>query len=197
MGMRRMRTLLADDAGFSLTELIVVVGLLPIVLAMAWGALMYTSTSAAVSTTQGNAARDFANPMEQMSRTIMQKMDLDTAETNRIAVWTDRNMDGSPEKTAFYVTNDHKLVLERWGYNSARTTVLSHSVWNMSQNNYNLSAGVPVFEYYDQSGTLIPEAEVSARAGSEAARVRVRLVIDMGNSRTIQDVRDITFRNGS
>jgi len=188
---------MSDDAGFSLTELIVVVGLLPIVLAMAWGGLMYATTSAAVNTTQGNAAHDFANPMEQMSRVLMQNTSIRSASANRIEVWTDRDMDGSPELDAFYVTADKKLVFERWGYNSGRTTILSHNVWNMSTNNHNMATTTALFTYYDKDGNVIADADIASRAPSNATRVRVKLLMDMGKGRTANDVRDILFRNRS
>lgn len=197
MGMSNLRRRMEDDSGFSLSELIIVIGLLPVVLAVAWAGLMYATTSSAVSATQGNAAQDFANPMEQISRTIMQNTSIRSAQPDRIEVWTDRDMDGSPELDAFYVTADKRLVFERWAYNSGRTTVLSHHVWNMSVNNHNVSTGAALFEYYDKDGVLIPTAEISARAPSNAIRVRVRLKLDMGNGRTAEDVRDILFRNRS
>lgn len=194
MPMKRCHALLKDDAGFSLTELIVVVGLLPIVLAMAWGGLMYATTSSAVSTTQGTAARDFGNPMEQMSRVLMQNTSIAVAESNRIEVLTDRNMDGLPESNIFYVTADNRLVFERLTKDSAGTVVLSRNTWVLSTSNKNVSSNAPLFVYYDNEGAEIPAAEIAARAPSEATAVRVRLVVDMGKGRTAQDVRDVTFR---
>lgn len=193
--MRHFPGFLKSDAGFSLSEIIIVVGLLPVVLAGAWGALTYTTTSNTVSTAQGNAAHDFSDPMEQMSAILMQNTSLATAGSNRIDVWTDRNMDGAPELYAFYVTADNRLVNERWDYNSARNAVLSHSSWDMSLTNYNIASGTSLFAYYDKTGAIIPAAEVSARAPSNATRVRATLILDMGQGRTASDVRDILFRN--
>ncbi len=193
--MSRIRRALGSDAGFSLTELIIVVGLLPLVLAGAWGALQYTTASNAVATSQGNAAHDFSDPMEQMSSIIMQNTTIHSATPNRLEVWTDRNMDGAPELYAFYVTADNRLVYERWNYDSSRTTVLSHKSWDMSTTNYNVADGTPLFAYYDKDAAVIQAANVPSTAPSNATRVRVKLVLDMGGGRTAADVRDILFRN--
>ena len=189
----------SNDAGFSLTELVVVVGLLPIVLAAAWGALSFVTKTNQVASIQGNAAHDFADPMEQMSSIIMQNNAIKSADPNRIEVWTDRNMDGAPELDAFYVTADKKLIFERWAYNSSRTTVLSHHLWEMSVTNFNVDSATPLFTYYDASGAPIPTSDIAAHAASDARRVRVRLMIDTGNGATkaYGDVRDILFRNRS
>jgi len=187
----------SEESGFSLPELIIVVGLIPLVLAGAWGGLSFVTASSKVSSVQGNAAHDFANPMEQMSRMIMQNMTIKTASGNRLEVWTDRNMDGAPELDAFYVTSDNQLVFERWSYTSDRLTVLAHNVWSMSASNHNFASGTAAFTYYDKAGAQIPASDVSAKAPSDATRVRVTLIIDMGNGTTAQDVRDIVFRNRS
>jgi len=195
MSMSRIRRALGSDAGFSLTELIIVVGLLPLVLAGAWGALQYTTASNAVATTQGNAAHDFSDPMEQMSSIIMQNTTIHSATPNRLEVWTDRNMDGAPELYAFYVTADNRLVYERWDYDSSRTTVRDHKRWDMSTTNYNIAAGTQLFAYYDKDAAVIQAANVPSTAPSDATSVRVTLVLDMGRGRTAADVRDILFRN--
>ena len=195
MAMSRIRRAFGADAGFSLTELIIVVGLLPLVLAGAWGALQYTTASNAVATTQGNAARDFSDPMEQMSSILMQNTTIHSATPNRLEVWTDRHMDGSPELQAFYVTADNRLVYETWNYNSSRTTILAHRSWDLSTTNYNIAAGTPLFSYSDKDNVVIQAANVPATAPSDATSVRVTLILDMGRGRTASDVREILFRN--
>ena len=195
--MKRGVRIFSEESGFSLPELIIVVGLIPLVLAGAWGGLSFVTASSKVSSVQGNAAHDFANPMDQMSRMIMQNMSIKMASGNRIEVWTDRNMDGAPELDAFYVTADNRLVFERWSYTSDRVTVLAHNVWAMSTANHNVASGTAAFTYYDKAGVQIPASDVSAKAPSDATRVRVTLIIDMGNGTTARDVRDIVFRNRS
>jgi len=197
MNMGRLRRFLTSDDGFSLTEVIVVIGLLPLVLAGAYGALNYTTTSSAVSAKQGNAARDFASPLEQMSSTIMQNTSIKSAGVNRIEVWTDRDMDGAPELDAFYVTSDNRLVFERWGYTSDRLNVVSHNTWDLSSSNYNVGSNTPLFTYYDKTGAVIDSAQVAVKAPSNATRVRVRLMVDTGDGNTLTDIRDILFRNRS
>jgi prepilin-type N-terminal cleavage/methylation domain-containing protein len=198
--MRRLDRM-RDDSGFSLSELIIVLGLLSMVLMGAWGGMFYVTKSNSVSTAQGNAAHDFSDPMEEMSRMIMQNLSIKAADPYRIDVWTDRNMDGAPELDAFYATTDNKLVYETWGYTSDRLTVTSHHLWVMSANNYNKTTNTPLFTYYkkDSSGNLVTigVSDVAATAPSNAVRVRVQLKIDMGSGVTAADVRDIVFRNRS
>jgi type II secretory pathway pseudopilin PulG len=195
--MERVRRFISEDSGFSLSELIIVIGLLSFVLAGAWGGMYYVTRSNAVSSTQGDAAHDFADPMEQMSRMIMQNLSVKAASPDRIEVWTDRNMDGAPELDAFYVTAGKRLVFERWGYTSDRATILNHSTWVLSTTNHNVASGTPLFTYYDKNGAVIAGPDVPSKAPSNATRVRVRVMIDMGSGVTAGDVRDILFRNRS
>ena len=186
-----------DDSGFSLSELIIVLGLLSMVLMGAWGGMFYVTKSNSVSTFQGNAAHDFADPMEEMSRMIMQNLTINAADPYRIEVWTDRGMTGKPELDAFYATVDNKLVYESWGYTSDRLTITRHRLWVMSPSNYNRTTSTPLFTYYDKTGAVIATSLVPSKAPSDAVRVRVRLRVDMGSGVTASDVRDIVFRNRS
>jgi len=199
--MRRLDRM-RDDSGFSLSELIIVLGLLSMVLMGAWGGMFYVTKSNSVSTAQGNAAHDFSDPMEEMSRMIMQNLSIESANDYRIEVWTDRNMDGAPEKDAFYATTDNKLVYETWGYTSDRHTITSHHLWVMSANNYNQAKGTPLFTYYQRNlagnlEAITGQNNITTKAPSNAVRVRVQLKIDMGSGVTAADVRDIVFRNRS
>lgn len=192
-----VRKLIADDRGFSLSEMMIVLGLMSFVLMGAWGGMYFVTKSNEVSTQQGTAAHDFGDPMEEMSLMIMQNLSIKSAAPNRLEVWTDRDMNGAPELDAFYVTNDKKLVFEKWGYTSDRATVTSHNRWVMSDHNANIAQGVPLFTYYDNTGAVIPEADLATRAPAYAVRVHAGIVVDTGNGTFGRTSRDIAFRNRS
>lgn len=192
-----MRSTIRDDRGFSLSEMMVVIGLLSMVLGGAYGAMYYVTQTNTVSQAQGNAAHDFTDPVEEMSRLIMQNLSVRSATPYKIEVWTDRDMDGQPELDAFYATNDGKLVLERSAYTSDRLTVTSHSTWVMSEHNANVSAGIPLFQYYDGNGAEIPAADLATRAAGYTVRVRATVVVNMGGGATMSTVREIAFRTRS
>lgn len=192
-----MRSALKDDRGFSLSEMMVVIGLLSMVLGGAYGAMYYVTQTNTVSQAQGNAAHDFTDPVEEMSRLIMQNLSVRSATPYKIEVWTDRDMDGQPELDAFYATSDGKLVLERSGYTSDRLTVTSHSTWVMSEHNANVSAGIPLFQYYDGTGAEIPAVDLATRAAGYTVRVRATVVVNMGGGATMSTVREIAFRTRS
>lgn len=184
-----------DDAGFTLTELLAVVGLMGVVIAAAWGGMYVVAKSNAQTTAQSNAAHSFADPMEEISKMLMQNLSVSSTDPYRVEVWTDRNMDGQPELDAFYAASG-QLVYERWGYNSARTVVLNHYKWVMSPANGNNYGGtmVPLFTYYDANGVQITDM---TKAPSGTRLVRVRVVVRLGNGATTSDTRDVVFRNRS
>lgn len=193
----RDRAPAGDESGFSLSELLVVIGLLMVVLIAAWAGMYALVKSNEVSTAQGNAAQDFSDPLEEMSIALMQNLTLKTAQPNRIEAWTDRNMDGNPELIAFYASGG-KLYYEKWDYNSARTTVLSHYVWVMSDRNKNDSSH-ELFTYYSKLGAVINMSDPTqaAAAASRTWRVKAKVYVVGPGGDLVSDSRDILFRNRS
>lgn len=186
-----LQTCRRDDA-FTLAELVVVVGLLGFVLAGAWAGMSVINKSQQVNHAASVTARDLSNPMEQMSRTIMQNSEVSSTDPNQIVVWTDRTQDGLPEKNSFYVNAGGELIWESWEYNATRSSFTKHNVWVMSDNNANSASGVDLFTYQDKNGVAITDM---SHAPSDTRSVVVTLVADLGNGATAQDVRTILFRN--
>jgi len=190
------RHLVEDERGFSLSELLVVLGLMGAVLAVAWAGLFGIRQSDRIASSQGDAATAFGDPMEEMSKILMQNTSVRTTSSNRIEVWTDRDLNGMPELNAFYPTSDGTLVWEWWQYNTARTAFTAHRTWVMSEVNANLAQGVPLFTYYVKNGSALSGADIASKGPSDTVYVKVRLTIDL-DGRTETDVREVSFRTRS
>lgn len=186
----------ASEDGFSLAELLVVLGLLGAVLAVAWAGLFGIRMGDQIASDEGQAAAAFGDPMEEMSKILMQNTSIRATSNNRIEVWTDRNADGMPELNAFYATAGGELIYEWWQYNSTRTAVTRHRSWTMSENNANLSSGTPLLTYITRDGTVLTGSDIAAKGPSDTVYVRVRLTVDL-NGRTETDSREIAFRTRS
>lgn len=189
-------SMLRDDSGFSLSELLVVLGLMGAVLAVAWAGLFGIRASDEIASQEGQAATAFADPLEQMSRILMQNTSVRSTDNNRVEVWTDRDLDGLPELNAFYANADGQVVHEWWLYNTARTAVTQHRTWVMAENNANVSSGTPLFTYVDADGVELSGTDIAQKGPSDTVFVRVRMTVDI-NGRTETDVREILFRTRS
>ncbi len=189
------------DDGLSLAELMVVVSVLGFVLAAAWAGMFALQRADVVNTAQSQAAHDFSDPMEWMSKIVMQATAIDTVGTTpnsinpgpyQIGVWTNRDGDTTPELNNIYVDAGGHLVWEYWVYNSSRTTPLKHVKWIVSYTNANVAAGVPLFTYWGATGNQITDMSV---ASSGTYRVTATLAVPGVDSGSMRDSRDITLRN--
>jgi len=185
-----------DEQGFSLSELIIVVGLMGTVIAMSWAGLSVMMKGNDISTSQGNSANAFANPVEEMSMILMQNGSVKSAAPNRVEVWTDRQIDGTPELNAFYVNSSGELIWESWKYNSARTSYTSHNVWVMDNSNANVAQGVPLFAYYDRDGSVLTGTNIAQKGPSDTVYMKLTVIVHTTNG-TTSDTRGVYFRNRS
>lgn len=184
-----------SDEGFSLPEVIIALGLLGVVLMISFAALFAIQRSSRVATAQGQYASAFADPMEEMSRMLMQNTSIDSADANRIQVWTDRDLNGQPELNAFYVNSSGELVWEEWFYNSGRSAFWKHNRWVMDNRNANLSAGTPLFRYYDRNKTEITGLAIAEKGPSDTVYLKATLVVRPTTGVQRSDTREISFRN--
>lgn len=181
----------------------IVVGVLSFVLAAAWAGFFALNRASVVNTAQSQAAHDFADPMEWLSKIIMQTTTIDTVGTTpnsispssyAVGVWTNRDADATPELNNISVDASGHLVWESWVYNSSRSTVLSHNRWIVSSANSNrtTSPNVPLFTYFNSQDTTITDMST---ASSATYRIRATLLTPGVSGVTLQDYRDITLRN--
>ena len=203
--MDRLFRHIRSDEGLSLSELLVVVGMLGVVLAAAWGGFFALTRSDVVNTAQSQAAHDFSDPMEWMSKIVMQETAMDSVGTTpnsinpgpyAIGVWTNRNADTTPELNNISVDTAGDLVWESWVYDSSRLNVLpgTHNKWVVSSTNSNrtVSPNVPLFTYLDSQDTTITDMTT---VSSATYRIRVTLLVPGVDGVTLRDSRDITLRN--
>jgi len=183
------------DDGFSLTELLVVVALLGIILSIVYMMLGTSSSMTAANDAFSAQAQGLSDSPELVSMIVMQHNNLSNPTSNSLEVWTDRDLDGDPEKHSFRAESANRLVWEQWEYSKTNSTqVLSYNKWVMSEKNKNISAGVPLFRYYNKAGTQITAMDAVA---SDAYSAKLTVVVDLGGGRTATDTRDISFRNKS
>lgn len=193
----------ADD-GFTLTELTVGIALLSIVLAVAWSGMFVINKSADVSANASSAARDASGPVEQISECIMQNNMMAATDFNganptgpqAINVWTNPTMGPNPEMDSFVTVlgtdGNYRLLWRTWTTASNMQTLVTSKTWILSYNNVNKLVNVPLFTYYDASGTVVPSP---ADIPSKARSVVVRVVAALPESGTIEASRTIYFRN--
>jgi prepilin-type N-terminal cleavage/methylation domain-containing protein len=183
-----VRRMLRDD-GFTLTELIAVMGLLGVILAIAYGGFSVAAKGSDMSDRQAQMSREIGAPLLFADRVITQAFDFDTSypgiSPNRFAFYCDQNGNGYRERYVIEVAGTRLLVTSEEENGRARKT----STW--SESNANLASGTPLFRYFRSDGTEI------ATMGDVAQNVRsvqVTIVVDTGGS-TISDSRMMFLRN--
>jgi len=182
-----------SENGFSLAELLVVVALLGVVLSTVYLLLGTSNGMADVAESLSTTARALSNPPEIISKHVMQQTSLTEATPYRLDVWTDRDMDANRERHSFRAEAPNRLLWETWEYDKTNgSTILSHSLQVLSEDNRNVAESVGLFRYFDEDGNEITDMSV---VGSRAFAVELTIVVDTGRGRTARDTRDITLRN--
>jgi prepilin-type N-terminal cleavage/methylation domain-containing protein len=218
-----MVTRLRQDGGFSLVEMMLVVGLLGVVLAVVFGSVQVLTTSAANNMEESAAAHDLSYSMELLSKTLMGGKVLYAGDYRLVVLTQDPAgawLVNSISATAAVGSTATRgtLVWEKWGSDPTGSTKVGsyHNVWVMSDRNVNLSATPPIslFAYYrdatdaglmggaDKSST--PDTSVSAFLGtlpggyavSAIGRIRLRVATAL-NDGVRDDTRDIVLRSRS
>jgi prepilin-type N-terminal cleavage/methylation domain-containing protein len=193
-----------QDSGFTLAELLVVASLMGIILAASWLAFSAITASDKVTSSATAAAHDMSDPLESISKTVMQNNGFNitlvppgvtavTPTAYRMLVWTNRNLSTSTaELDAFYANSAGELVWERWLYNSNKTAFTTHVKWVMTTANANVEKNKPLFTYLDATGAAITDMnQVPAKTRS----VRVDAVAKLADGKYASDSRLILLRN--
>jgi len=192
-------------AGFTLSEVLVVLALLGLVLAAAWSGMLVINRSAAVNERNASAAKDLSEPLEQISKALMQNNMISSSDikgsnptgADTISVWTNPTLGAHPELDTFMTVpggddGQYQLLWRRWVTTSDMKTIESSNTWVMSYSNANKTVNVPMFTYYDASGTVLTAAE---NIPSSTRYVVVRIVAALPGGSTVEASRTVYFRN--
>jgi hypothetical protein len=184
MTMRTLASRLRDDEGFSLSELIIVVGLIGFVLGAIYAANQALVRGGQVSETQARFSRDAGEPVRISEKSIMQMIKLESASPSSITFLTDRNLDEAPERVTISATpatgtKAHSFRYEIWQLNAARTSAVKKTDVYWTDICYNIPAGVPLFRFYDSEGLEITNMTLAL---SETRSIRMQLFLQYQGS---------------
>jgi len=213
------------DGGFSLVEMVIVMGLLGTTLAVVFGAVNLLTLSTSTSTEESAAAHDLSYSMELLSKTLMGSEVLYAGDYQIVV----RTQTGSSAWEVSSITSTTgvdvtatrgQLIWERWSSDASGTAPAagSHVVWVMSDRNVNQYPPKTVlFTYYtstDATLTTAAAADWNKSAGNRVSAfivalsgvggytvtgiTRIRLHIASAfNAGVHDDFRDIVLRSGS
>lgn len=155
----------SGDAGFTMTELIVVLGLMGFVLAAIYAASSALIQSANVSEAQSIFARDSGEPMRLIARNLMQAIQLENTAPQSLTFRTDRKMDGTGQRVIIAATGSF-VSYKEWDINSqfVNKTVSPRLDLEYSPSSVNIASNVPLFQYLDAQGKAITNMEVAPSA---------------------------------
>jgi len=186
-----------DDRGYSLTELLVVIGLMGVVLSAAYAIFQVTSNGSKQSDREAYIASEIGAPLGIAERVLMQNAGLYngyvsafnrsvTPTSYLVAFRTDQDSDSHWEMHLIEATADGRLVMMR--REDVDAPQMRTFAW--SDHNHNQAAGVPLLTYFDSYDDTIT---VSSDYAS-ARRIRVTIVTEYDGVQ-FSDSRDILFRN--
>lgn len=179
------------DEGFSLAELIVVVGLIGVVLAAAWGVSAAMVQGGRVNEAQSVFARDSGEPVRLANRAIMQATELEGSYCTSQAIQfiMDRSMNSQFQRVRISATADRHLRYEEWQLNSAKTVLSKRlDILFSDQHVSNLQRGVALFTYLDASGTPVPLASGLIGADTRSVMLSLSLTVDSSDVVSSQTV---------
>lgn len=186
-----------NDRGYSLTELLVVMGLMGIVLAAAYAIFQVTSNGSKQSDREAYIATEIGAPLGIAERVLQQNARLNNgfvSELSRsvtptdylVSFQTDQDSDSHWEMHIIEATADGRLVMTRL----EQVDLPTPQVFAWSDHNYNQAAGIPLLTYFDSYDATI----TSAADYPTARRIRVTIVTEYDGVQ-FSDFRDILFRN--
>ncbi len=176
-----------SEAGFSLTELIVVMALLGVILAISYGGLQVVYSAHDVSNRQALFAREVGAPLLTFEEIISQAVSVENPGPYAITVLTDRDNDNVVERHTVQITTAGTVTHREWLTNDSRVNTTLVNEWLWSEHNANQSDAIPTFNYYAADGSEITNMGVAA---SSAKTIEVTLLVEyegrqFSNSRTV------------
>ncbi|MBE0476018.1 MAG: prepilin-type N-terminal cleavage/methylation domain-containing protein [Coriobacteriia bacterium] len=171
-----MRGFVGRDEGFSLSELIVVTGLIGVVLAGAYAVAHAVVKGSSVNETQAMIAREAGQPLSMIQKYLMQATAIEETGPYRIRYIIDRELrDPEAERHVLEATSDGRLVLTMWPIDVAHTNTGPPRAAVLSERNTNVADGVPLLKYIDVTGAQVTSMEHAPSATRQLeATVRVR-----------------------
>lgn len=185
-----------DDRGFTLTELMVALGLLGVVLAMAYAGLQVVYKSREVSERQAYFAREISSPLGYLDEVTSQNLSVEAPTAYSARFLTDRNNDDIRERHFIAANADGTLVDEVWLVDSAgvNTSLRNRYVW--SEHNANVASNRPLFCYYTSTTTTSAATEITdmSKVPASARTMHITIVTNY-EDKYLHDSRDVLFRN--
>lgn len=179
------------DDGFTLTELMVVVGLLSMILGVAWLGFQVASNGSKASDRQSYISHEVGFPLDYMERVLIQNYGFDNTYPGttgyRVTALTDRDNDGHPEKYIFEATSGGQLRVT----SSEEVDKPTPSVYIISEHNSNVAQGKPLFRYFDANRNEITNmGNVDSQARSMTMTIYTTY-----DGQSFSDTRRVFFRN--
>ena len=188
-------TLVRDDRGISLAELMITISLTLIVLAAAWAFAGALRKGQDVSDREAALANALGNPVARMQEIVLQNnaIDKNPAPTPwLVAVRTDQDLNDVLEQHTFAATSAGTIT--ELGYNldsGGNRTGAPFVTGDIGTDNTNVGDGAPLFTYLDAAGAKITNMdEVPTKA--KAIRISIRATVA---ERTLTDTSTVQFRN--
>ncbi len=189
------RRVTTSDAGFTLSELVASLGLLGMILAIAWTGFQVSRGSSAQSDREAWFAREVGAPLERIERLLSQQYRIDNASPGvtpyRIKFTVDQDNDGNAEVWEIQATSAGWLQVRMVETNQSGAIERSVPLTNWSTHNANVARNVPLFRFYDRNGALITDMG-QVYAGAHSCVVEVVTVYD---GHVFSGSRRVFFRN--
>ncbi|TDB38934.1 MAG: prepilin-type N-terminal cleavage/methylation domain-containing protein [Actinobacteria bacterium] len=179
------------EDGFTLTELLVVLGLLSVILGAAWLGFQVANNGSKASDRQSYISHEVGFPLDYMERILIQNYGFDNTYPGttgyRVAALTDRDNDGHPEKYIFEATSAGVLQVTT----SEEVDRPTPKVYVISEHNSNVAQTKVLFKYFDAN---LNEITNMGNVDSQARSMSMTIVTTY-DGQSFSDTRRVFFRN--
>lgn len=191
--MLRLRRAVRDEAGFSISELVIVCGLMGFVIAGAFALSYATTEGTRNSEARGVSARETGKPLELAEKYVMQSLAIESADPYRLQYRLDRDISTSDtsERHVLEVTADGHMELTSTQLDAALNPVGAPKTSVLVSHSVNVANGEPLFRFYDADGVEITEM---GYVPSKARAVQIGIVVEAGDEEH-RDSRRVHLRN--